>query len=262
MADNSTTPSSGGLPVGSDDIGSFQYQRVKLIHGADGVNDGDASRANPYPIQDTGIAADGIFKVSALTNTYAGLAASAPLIAWRWFHASKLCAILEVEVSVYTTTAASTAGITERQLVLARSWSVSDSGGTAVTFGTNDQKTRTAMTGTLMNGNGDFRVTSGGALTAGTRTLDANPFAAAFGWAPLNHTGVDISGGGGAATGAVWGTVGGHQGWFLHSSLRTKMPPIVFAQNEGFIVRVGQAMPGGATQRTAINITWAEGSAF
>lgn len=36
MADNSTTPASG-LPVASDDIGSVQYQRVKLSLGADGT---------------------------------------------------------------------------------------------------------------------------------------------------------------------------------------------------------------------------------
>jgi hypothetical protein len=49
MADNVVLPGTG-VPVASDDIGGNQFQRVKLVHGADGVNDGDVSTANPYPI--------------------------------------------------------------------------------------------------------------------------------------------------------------------------------------------------------------------
>lgn len=259
MADNSTTPGSGGLPVGSDDIGSNQYQRIKLIHGVDGVSDGDASYANPYPTVDRQISADGIFKVSLLTATYSGLAANAPLVSFRWSHATKLCAILEVELTVYTTAAASAAAITERQMVRATGWTVADSAGAAITIAAGESKLRSSMADSVMGAN-DLRIFSGG-LTAGTRTLDSNPFASAWGWAPLNHTGTDISGGGGGATGAVWGTVGGHQGWLLHSCLRAKMAPLVFAQNQGFIIRVGQAQPTGSTQRTAVNITWAEGPA-
>jgi hypothetical protein len=258
MADDSTTPSNG-LPVASDDIGSKQYQRIKLVHGADGVNAGDAAYGNPFPTVDRPIVCDGIYKISLLTNTYAGLAALAPLISFRWSHATKLCALLEAELTVYTTTAASAAGITERQLVRARSWTVADSGGTGITIAANESKMRSSMTDSVMAA-GDIRTYNGG-LTAGTRTLDGNPIASAFGWAPLNHTGTDISGGGGAATSAGWGTVGGHQGWLLHSCLRAKMAPMVFAQNEGIIIRVGAAQPTGSTQRTAVNITWAEGTA-
>jgi hypothetical protein len=44
------TPGSGAT-VASDDIGGVQFQRVKLIHGDDGVNAGDVSVLNPYPTQ-------------------------------------------------------------------------------------------------------------------------------------------------------------------------------------------------------------------
>ena len=51
MADNTTlNTGSGGDVIASDDIGSVKYQRIKLIHGADGVNDGDVSQANPLPV--------------------------------------------------------------------------------------------------------------------------------------------------------------------------------------------------------------------
>lgn len=49
MADNvAITPGSGDT-VAADDIGGAKYQRVKVVIGADGTNDGDISSANPLP---------------------------------------------------------------------------------------------------------------------------------------------------------------------------------------------------------------------
>jgi hypothetical protein len=51
MADNTTlNAGSGGDVCASDDISGVKYQRIKLIHGADGTNDGDVSTTNPLPI--------------------------------------------------------------------------------------------------------------------------------------------------------------------------------------------------------------------
>jgi hypothetical protein len=51
MADNVTlNPGTGGSTIGADDISSVWYQRIKLIHGADGVNAGDVSTANGLPV--------------------------------------------------------------------------------------------------------------------------------------------------------------------------------------------------------------------
>ena len=50
MADNTTlNTGTGGDVIASDDIGGVKYQRVKLIHGADGINSGDVSNVNPFP---------------------------------------------------------------------------------------------------------------------------------------------------------------------------------------------------------------------
>lgn len=50
MADNTILPTGvGGDTIATDDIAGVKFQRVKLIHGADGVNDGDVSTANPLP---------------------------------------------------------------------------------------------------------------------------------------------------------------------------------------------------------------------
>jgi hypothetical protein len=50
MADNLGYTPGSGATVASDDIGGVQFQRVKLVHGADGVNAGDVSLTNPYPV--------------------------------------------------------------------------------------------------------------------------------------------------------------------------------------------------------------------
>lgn len=50
MADNVAITAGTGVSVGADEISSVQYQRVKIITGADGVNDGDVSTTNPIPV--------------------------------------------------------------------------------------------------------------------------------------------------------------------------------------------------------------------
>jgi hypothetical protein len=53
MADNITAKANTGSGVevlAADDIGGVLYPRTKLVIGADGVNDGDVSSANPMPV--------------------------------------------------------------------------------------------------------------------------------------------------------------------------------------------------------------------
>lgn len=42
----------GVATIATDDIGGVQYQRVKMVLGADGVNDGDVSSSNALPVAD------------------------------------------------------------------------------------------------------------------------------------------------------------------------------------------------------------------
>ena len=51
MADNVTlNPGIGGAVVAADEINGAQFQRIKLVHGADGINAGDVSVGNPLPV--------------------------------------------------------------------------------------------------------------------------------------------------------------------------------------------------------------------
>lgn len=77
MSDNfSANPGSGGATFGSDDIGGVHFVRQKLIHGADGTNDGDVSASNPLPVKasaETGAIYNGN---TALVPKFAAIAAS------------------------------------------------------------------------------------------------------------------------------------------------------------------------------------------
>ena len=56
MTDNTTINAmSGGDVIASDDISGVKFQRIKLIHGVDGTNDGDVSSANRLPVDPLGI---------------------------------------------------------------------------------------------------------------------------------------------------------------------------------------------------------------
>ena len=72
MADNVTLNSgSGGDSVGADDISGVKYQRVKLIHGVDGTNEGDIATSKPLPVQiiNTGRTEKRYYAVAAATGT-------------------------------------------------------------------------------------------------------------------------------------------------------------------------------------------------
>jgi hypothetical protein len=52
MTDNVTlNPGSSGAIIGADNISDVMFQRVKIVTGNDGVNDGDTSTTNPFPVQ-------------------------------------------------------------------------------------------------------------------------------------------------------------------------------------------------------------------
>lgn len=50
MADGVTITPGTGATIATDDIAGQQYQRVKVVLGADGVNDGDVSSSNALPV--------------------------------------------------------------------------------------------------------------------------------------------------------------------------------------------------------------------
>ena len=86
MADNvPITPGSGGAVIATDDIGGFHFQRVKLIHGPDGVNAGDVSNINRFPVSSTptaGTLTDRSGTIAAGATAQQAAAANAARIGW------------------------------------------------------------------------------------------------------------------------------------------------------------------------------------
>ena len=87
-ADNFVSnPGTGGSTFASDDISSVHYSRIKLIHGADGVNAGDVATANPLPVQMLAVATNGCdtFRSIDLDETHESIKASAGTLYGIWF---------------------------------------------------------------------------------------------------------------------------------------------------------------------------------
>lgn len=191
-------------------------------------------------------AALGMYRVGIVTGQYTGIAALGPLFSMRWTDASKLCLVWRITVQVLQIAAATVAGPVDRQLIFARSFTVADSGGTAIVLTGNNQKTRTSMATSIM---GDMRITANSALTAGTRTLDAQ--------------GIGIASGELTTAALSTGTNSVAIPWCdLFNARAEGDQPLVLAQNEGLIVRMLSAQPTSATMMTYLNVYWSEVNNF
>jgi hypothetical protein len=91
----------------------------------------------------------------------------------------------------------------------------------------------------------DCRISTTGALTAGTRTLDSNNLGQIGGFAATTTTGVVI-----APT---------SNNLFAHDP---GDHPLVLAQNEGFIIQNLTAMGAAGVGRLYVNLEFAEASSF
>lgn len=251
MAETSTNvPSAGSIPVDGVSVtvtpvaltaGQSIRQGMAIGDGAGGLTFAGvdttmkAMRVNGRPVE-----ALGFYSAAITTGTYAGLAANTPLVAFRWIDATRFCLLQRISLTVASTAPATTAAITERQIIVARSWTVSDTAGTALVLTGNNQKRRTSQ-GTSLGP--DIR--AAGPLTAGTRTLDANPIGTAVGWASITPT-----------------TQMAIPQYDILPLQSDQEHPLVLAQNEGVVIRIGVVMPTGVTQQTFVNFWWAECAAY
>jgi hypothetical protein len=197
-----------------------------------------AMRATLRPI-DAG--ALGAYRLSLLSGTMAaGLAANSEVFQFRWSDATRLCIVTSVLWDGLSGNAtAFTAGIGKVDLQVARSWTADGSGGSAATLSGNNQKQRTSMGSTLL---GAARISSTAALTAGTKTLDAHAhgqYSAAFGTATSTQ-------------------------WIPQVDLFHADPggesPLIFAQNEGLVIRA--TVPATGTWQFGVTVCWTEVAAY
>jgi hypothetical protein len=172
------------------------------------------------------------------TGVTAGAQTNQPIIAFRWGN-SNLCLLRQIRLSVYNTTAFA-AGRMDFAAFFARSYTVSDTGGTTATLTGANAKKRTSFGTTLLT---ELRFGTTGVLTAGTRTLDAQPFARLA----CNALGAAVNQSNFTAN-VLWQR--DSEGEY----------PIVFAQNEGFIIQV--TCPATGVWFWSANLEWAEVASF
>lgn len=198
-----------------------------------------ATRAARVTIKPADYGALGIYSLAQVSGVMAaGLAAAAPIFSWRWGDATRFAVLKKLIISAGNTATAFAAGTVLFNAFIARSFSASDTAGTDITPTGNGNKLRTSMGTTLLT---SARISSTATLTAGTRTLDANPFGSLCSSIP-----------------AVAGT-----------PLIPPTPlfqaqagdyPVVFAQNEGVVIQA--TVPATGTWSFSVQAQWEEFTAY
>lgn len=187
-----------------------------------------ALRVTPKPI-DWGTL--GIYGIGAVTGVMAaGLAANSPVFAFRNTTTNQYL-LKRILISAGNTGTAFAAGTIVWNAFIARSWSASDTGGTALTA---PSKFKAAM---AASGIGDMRVSATATLTAGTRTKDGNPFTS------LTQSIVATAGSILTQPTEMFRAAAGDY-------------PVIFGQNEGFVMEA--SVPATGTWTASISIIWEE----
>jgi len=204
--------------------------------------DGTTFRAQKVTLVPKDYGSLGAYRMSHLSGTMAaGLAGNAEIFQYRWTHASNLAIITKITLDGMAGSAtAFTAGFAKIDALIARGWSADGSGGTAMTITGNNGKLRTTGMGTTLVG--AIRGSSTAALTAGTKTLDSQPFGLiTFGIGvvvSVNYLGQVV----------------------LYNSAQGLAPPLVLATNEGFVLRA--TVPATGTWQFGATVEWIEVTSF
>ena len=188
------------------------------------------------------------FRLASTTGLLTGTLSGAPIFSFRNATANRKARILAVNVNaegaVQTTAIAMTLS-----MYIARSFTASDSGGTALagrSAGNNSNKLRTSQVASfILTGGGDARIATTGTLTAGTRTLDSNPV-------------------GNIVCGVTTTVANLIQDIPLYADYTTLYGiPLVLAANEGFVIEATTTL-GTGTAIVGVSVLWAEvdGGAF
>ena len=177
----------------------------------------------------------GIYSAGVRTGDIAApLAANSPLFSLRWTNTTRFFVLDQLRVAVAVSGVITTSVASSLELVIARSFTASDTGGTALTLTGDNNTFRTSFATSLV---GDARIATTAALSAGTRTLDSQAFA-----------GVPF------ATGTAIGVP--LELTTLYD--RLSLFPLVLDADEGFIVRNGPAGPATGTFVVHVNLRWLE----
>lgn len=190
----------------------------------------------------------GHYQVSVQTGAIAAaMAANGELFQFRWTDATRLALIHSIEINGAYASTAFAAGAITFKATIARSWSASGTGGTALTLTGDQAQLRTSFGASLV---GDCRVATTAALGAGTKTLDTQDVGLI-----TTHS----SAGWNSAT-PIIGSLYLPTTKLFSADIASGEHPIVLAQNEGIVVRA--TVPGTGVWSAGITVKWSELAAF
>lgn len=187
------------------------------------------------------------YRYSGVTGTIgAALAANSELFQFRFVTGTKTLALIhKIELEGLSIVAVATAaGSLGFEAVPARSWTAAGSGGTRISTAGDNLQLRTSSPVSQAS---DIGIATSGALTAGTKTLDANAIG-----------GLLTSVGTAAVTSyALGNSFLGHL-----MSQEASESPMVVANQEGFVIRTTHAGPTSMTYIARFGIEWVEVTTF
>ena len=176
--------------------------------------------------------------IGAQTGGITGIAAAASIFSFRNISANPIL-VRRVGLGVINNVGFTTAQVVDFGLMVARNWTASDSGGTAIALTGNNGKHRTAL-GTPTSV--DCRIATTAALTAGTRTLDANTLSQIGSWSAN-----------------ALASLAAMDNLLKHDASDY---PLVLAQNEGFIIQNQTAFGAAGVCRAYVNMEFAEVTSY
>ena len=202
------------------------------------------TRAVRTTLRPLDVGALGAYRVAAFSGLTATLAAGGTVFSLRWTHATNLMVIRYLRVRYAVVTGFTAAQELAFSAFIARTWTVADSAATNVALTTNNNKKRTSF-GTSLVGANDCRIAAAVVVTAGTRTLDANPVLVGMG-----------------KTLAAAATVQDASFESVMDLTNGVDYPIVCATNEGIVVQNTILMGAGGTVRIGVECEWEEVASY
>ena len=215
------------------------------------VGEIDNNRATLVTLRPPDVETLGSYRLANTSGTIAaGLAGSSTIYSCRWTDATRAMLLHSVYFQARTLGTAFTAGAMTITLNIARSFTASDSAQTSISLAGNQSKRRTSFGSSLI---GDLRISNTGAITVGTRTVDASSHGILNGFVPATQTNYPWFG---ALTIPGASTVAGAMSAVPLFYQDAHEWPYVFVQNEGFILTA--TVPATGTWNFDVIMNWSE----
>lgn len=189
------------------------------------------------------------YRYSGFTGTIgAALAANSEVLQFRFLSGSKTWAIVEKIMfdGSAIVAAATAAGPLGFMVNPCRAWTAVGSGGTRIAVSGDNLQMETAISNSQVN---DIGIATTGALTAGTKSIDANAIGQCIG---------------GVGTAAIT-ALGGNTTLISPQALLDATgggQPLILANQEGFVIRTTHAGPASLTYVAGFTVQWREVTAY